>query len=170
MYCIEDGKKVFFLCIAGTIHTANVLTIKTTGTGNCGVPAGKICTIYGIAGKPCDNYRTYNYHGVSPQFLQPFSIDSADFPCRDPAISSPRSFYGQNICSAERKIPKGSLTILKKCKNMNTQLTFWPSTYNYLNQSQNCSENSAAYLFVINWNSHRRVNISPTSHHLELLE
>ena len=24
---------------------------------------------------------------------------SADFPCRDPAISSFRSFYGQNICS-----------------------------------------------------------------------
>jgi hypothetical protein len=51
------------------------------------------------AGKPHDNYRTYNYHGVSPQCLQPFSIDSADFPCRDPTISSPRSFYGQNICS-----------------------------------------------------------------------
>jgi hypothetical protein len=29
---------------------------------------------------------------------KPCSIDSADFPCRDPAISSPRSFYGQNIC------------------------------------------------------------------------
>jgi uncharacterized protein YqgC (DUF456 family) len=28
-------------------NTANVLTIKTAGTGNCGVPAGKICTIYG---------------------------------------------------------------------------------------------------------------------------
>ena len=52
-----------------------------------------------IAGKPHDNYRTYNYHRVSPQFLQPFSIDSADFPCRSPAISSPCSFYGQNICS-----------------------------------------------------------------------
>ena len=52
-----------------------------------------------IAGKPCNNYRTNNYHGVSPQFLQPFSIDSADFPCRSPAISSPCSFYGQNICS-----------------------------------------------------------------------
>ena len=38
-------------------------------------------------------------YGVSPQFLQPFSIDSADFPCRGPAFSSPRSFYGQNICS-----------------------------------------------------------------------
>ena len=47
-----------------------------------------------IAGFPC-NCR------VSPQFLQPFSIDSADFPCRDPAISSPRSFYGQNIWVAK---------------------------------------------------------------------
>ena len=56
------------------IYTANVLTIKT---GNCGRPAWKICL----------------------QFLQPFSIDSADFPCRSPAISSPCSFYGQNICS-----------------------------------------------------------------------
>ena len=52
-----------------------------------------------IAGKPWINYRSCNYHRVSPQFLQPFSIDSADFPCRDPAISSPCSFYGQNICS-----------------------------------------------------------------------
>ena len=30
-----------------TLYTANVLTIKTTGTGNCRGPAGKICTIYG---------------------------------------------------------------------------------------------------------------------------
>ena len=52
-----------------------------------------------IAGKPCDNYRTNNYHGVSPQFIQPFSIDSTDFSCRSPAISSPCSFYDQNICS-----------------------------------------------------------------------
>ena len=28
-------------------YTANVLTIKTTGTGNCRGPVGKICTIYG---------------------------------------------------------------------------------------------------------------------------
>ena len=28
-------------------YIANVLTIKTTGTGNCRGPAGKICTIYG---------------------------------------------------------------------------------------------------------------------------
>ena len=27
-------------------YTANVLTIKTTGTGNCRGPAGKIRTIY----------------------------------------------------------------------------------------------------------------------------
>ena len=53
-----------------------------------------------IAGKPRDNYRSCNYHGVSPQFLQPFSIDNAGFPCRDPAIPSPRSFYGVKICSA----------------------------------------------------------------------
>ena len=53
-----------------------------------------------IAGNPHDNYRTCKHHRVSPQFLQPFSIDRADFPCRDPAISSPRSFYGQNICGA----------------------------------------------------------------------
>ena len=67
-----------------------------------------------IAGNPHDNYRTYNYHGVSPQFLQPFSIDSADFPCRDPAISSPRSFYGQNICSVQciEIVHRGGLSIL----------------------------------------------------------
>ena len=35
----------------------------------------------------------------TPQFLQPFSIDSAAFPCRDPAISSTRSFHGVKICS-----------------------------------------------------------------------
>ena len=52
-----------------------------------------------ISGKPCDNYRTYNYHRVSPQFSQPFSIDSADFPCRDPAIPSPYSFHGVKFCS-----------------------------------------------------------------------
>ena len=27
-------------------YTADVLTIKTTGTGKCGGTAGKICTIY----------------------------------------------------------------------------------------------------------------------------
>ena len=35
----------------------------------------------------------------TPQFLQPFSIDSADFPCRDPGIPSPCSFHGVKICS-----------------------------------------------------------------------
>ena len=52
-----------------------------------------------IAKKPPDNYRNYSYHRVSPQFLQPFSRDDADFPCRDPTISNPLSFYRQNICS-----------------------------------------------------------------------
>ena len=52
-----------------------------------------------IKGKTRDNYRTYNYHGFFSQFLQPFYIDSAEFPCRDPAISSPYSFYSQNIYS-----------------------------------------------------------------------
>ena len=64
-----------------------------------------------IAGK------SYNYHGVSPQsvnitgfihnihrvslwFLQPFFIDCAGFPCRDPVIPSTRSFHGVKICSA----------------------------------------------------------------------
>ena len=28
-------------------YTANLYHMKTTGTGNCGIPAGKICTIYG---------------------------------------------------------------------------------------------------------------------------
>ena len=64
-----------------------------------------------IAWKPHDDYRSYNYHGVSLQFLQPFSIDSADFPCRDPAISSPRSFYGQNICS----VPSGTVMNIVYC-------------------------------------------------------
>ena len=45
-------------------------------------------------GKPCDNYRSYNYYGVYLTILQPFSIDSAGFPCRDLAIPSPRSFHG----------------------------------------------------------------------------
>ena len=33
--------------------------------------------------------------------IQPFSIDSAGFPCRDPAIPSPHSFHGVKICSVE---------------------------------------------------------------------
>ena len=53
--------------------------------------------------------KSYNYHGGSPQsvnitgfihnihrislwFLQPFFVTNAGFPCRDPAIPSPRSF------------------------------------------------------------------------------
>ena len=66
-----------------------------------------------IAGKPRDKYRAYDYHGVSPQFLQPFTIDSTDFPCRDPAISSPRTFYGQNICIVVFLFVKYFTTICK---------------------------------------------------------
>ena len=43
-------------------YTANVLTIKTTGTGNCWVPGGKICTIYGpviITGFPRNSYSPF---------------------------------------------------------------------------------------------------------------
>ena len=45
---LNDNKCAMYVYIVLHIrYTANVLTIKTTGTGNCGVPAGKICTIYG---------------------------------------------------------------------------------------------------------------------------
>ena len=50
-----------------------------------------------LRGKSHDNYRPYNYQWGCPQFLQPSSKDSADFPSRDPKISSPRSFYGQKF-------------------------------------------------------------------------
>jgi hypothetical protein len=45
-----------------------------------------------IAGKPCDNYRTYNYHGVSLHFLQPFSIYSADLQCRTVVADPSKGF------------------------------------------------------------------------------
>ena len=45
-----------------------------------------------------DNYRSCNYYGVSPQFLQPFFIVIAGFPIREPVIPSPRSFHGVKIC------------------------------------------------------------------------
>ena len=38
---------LFYANIFCSTYTVNVLTIKTTGTGNCRGPAGKICTIYG---------------------------------------------------------------------------------------------------------------------------
>ena len=43
------SRSVFAVCIWEWLvfYTANVLTIKTTGTGKSGAPAGKICTIYG---------------------------------------------------------------------------------------------------------------------------
>ena len=54
-----------------------------------------------IVGKPHNNYRSCNYHRVCQQLLQPFSIDSANFSCRDPAIPSPHSFHGVKICSVD---------------------------------------------------------------------
>ena len=51
-----------------------------------------------IIGLP-DNCRFCNYYEGSSQFLQPFSIYSADFPCRDTTIPSPRSFHVVKICS-----------------------------------------------------------------------
>ena len=50
-----------------------------------------------IAGKPHDNYRTYDYHEVSPQFLQPFSIDSADFPAGTLQFPAPVVFLEQKF-------------------------------------------------------------------------
>ena len=41
------------LIVSSLVYTANVLTIKTMGTGNCGGPAGKTCTIYGKEYKNC---------------------------------------------------------------------------------------------------------------------
>ena len=40
-------KSFYIIRAARFVYTANVLTIKTAGTGNCRGPAGKICTIYG---------------------------------------------------------------------------------------------------------------------------
>ena len=54
-----------------------------------------------IAGFPHNSYSLCKNYGETLQFLQPFSIDSADFPCRSPAISSPCSLYGQNIYSVQ---------------------------------------------------------------------
>ena len=36
----------------------------------------------------------HNIHRVSLRFLQPFSIDSAGFPCRDSVIPNPVVFMG----------------------------------------------------------------------------
>ena len=96
---IANIPQIFHCCLKRC--TANFYPMKTTGTGNLRDPCRENlhCLWKRAVRKPCDNYRSCNHHGVSLQFLQPFSIDSADFPCRSPAISSPCSFYGQNICS-----------------------------------------------------------------------
>ena len=59
--------------------------------------------VFPVVEKPCNIYRLWwnsiIISGVSLWFLLPFSIDSAGFPCRDPVVSSPRSFHGVKICS-----------------------------------------------------------------------
>ena len=71
-----------------------------------------------IMGFSCD-------YEVSPQFLQSFSIDSANFFCMDFAVSSPRSFYGQNICSVvvsklKYEIVKEMATLWVICRHKNS--------------------------------------------------
>ena len=58
------------------------------------------------------DYKSCNYHGISLQFIQPFSIDNADFPCRDPTIPSPRSFHRVKIFSVPILYEKGPLEFL----------------------------------------------------------
>ena len=60
----------------------------------------KPSNIYRLQGNPMMIIGPVIIHGVSPQFLQPFSIDSAGFPCRDPVIPTPGIFHGVKICSA----------------------------------------------------------------------
>ena len=57
-----------------------------------------------IAGKPCNCMET-------PQLLQPFSIDSADYPCRDPAISNLWSKHLQCRILACLRLEKKSNTV-----------------------------------------------------------
>ena len=66
-----------------------------------------------IVGKPRDNCRSCNYYKVSLQFLQPFSIDCANFRCRDPTIPSPRSFHLQcrGYCLM-LKVPENSIMVI----------------------------------------------------------
>ena len=61
--------------------------------------------------------RSCNYHEVSPQFLQPFSIDSADFSYRDPTIPSPCSFHGVKICSVLLDI-----IFISSCRKLSSDL------------------------------------------------
>ena len=61
-FCIQK----FIHCqkVCNLEYTANFCPIKTTGTGNCGVPAEKTCTIYGrgpviIIGFPHNSYSPF---------------------------------------------------------------------------------------------------------------
>ena len=89
----------------GHLHTANFYPMKTLGDCKLWGPCRENLhylwkRVVSIVGKPRDNYRSCNFHGVSPQFLQAFLIDSADFSCRDPAIPSHCNFHGVKIGSA----------------------------------------------------------------------
>ena len=55
-----------------------------------------------------------NIMGFPPQFLQPFSGNSAGFPCKDPAIPSPCSFHGVKIavCGDKKKYAGEMISIL----------------------------------------------------------
>ena len=101
-------------------YTANVYPMKTMATGNC---------------------ENCNYHWVSLQFLQPFSIDSAGFPCRDPAIPSPCSFHGVKICSVALQIWAGHISdeiVLPELTSDWNSLSSrtWLKIYSFLKQSQ----------------------------------
>ena len=55
---------------------------------------------------PCREHLHYLWKRAVRIVGKPFSIDSADFPCRDPAIPSPRGFHGVEICSVVPSTPK----------------------------------------------------------------
>ena len=106
--CLEHHMQIRFL-VNFFYCTANFYPMKTTGNGNCRVPAGKICTINGkgmqeLWGNPMIITGPIIITGFVPNYYSLFSIDSADFPCRDPAISSPRSFHGVKICNVHCEI------------------------------------------------------------------
>ena len=84
--------------VTGSRHRADLLRKVTICSSYNGLKSILKYTLFQIN----LHYRGCKNCGETLQFLQPFSIDSADFPCRSPAISSPRSLYGQNICSVIR--------------------------------------------------------------------
>ena len=143
------------------LYTANVLTIKTMGTGNCRGPCRENLhylwkRAVRIVGFPCNC-------GVSLQFLQPFSIDSADFPCKDPTISSHQSFYGQNICSVLqirtnvyvlllqqlRQWSQKHLSILKVFKPLTWGISFQLNITVYSDHTFSTEDTGTIVLFIL---------------------